>query len=185
MNSPHEQKLSISNLHLPFIFPAIIFAFVQISRPRKVCTQTLSGATLLAMGCEASQAVATGLESSYKPGLLLPKIISHTPRKLYSQKCFTQFLCILSLLEHFKHLKMHIFLEKGTILFGPNPIFARTNAQYLLQQAGGCMLFSQAVEGWGEGSFSSFHSPQPTAELRPAQCLPRRDTRRVLKVNLK
>lgn len=75
-------------------------------------------------GCEASQAVATELESSYEPGLLLPKIISHTPRKLYSQKCFTQFLCILSLLEHFKHLKMHIFLEKGTILFGPNPIFA-------------------------------------------------------------
>lgn len=36
------------------------------------------------------------------------------------------------------------------------------------------MLFSQAVEGWGEGSFSSFHSPQPTAELRPAQCLLRR-----------
>lgn len=124
LDSPHEQKLGISDLHLPFIFPAVIFAFVQISRPRKVCTQTLSGATLLAMGCEASQAVANGLESSYEPGLLLPKIISHTPRKFYFQKCFNRFLCILSLPEHFKHLKMHIFLEKGTILFLPTPIFA-------------------------------------------------------------
>lgn len=38
------------------------------------------------------------------------------------------------------------------------------------------MLFSQAVEGREEGSFSSFHRPQPTAELRPAQCLQWRDT---------
>lgn len=128
------------------------------------------------MGCEASQAVANGLESSYEPRLLLPKIISHTPRKLYFQKCFNQFLCILSLREHFKHLKMHIFLEKGTILFRPTPVFAPHLCSIFTATSWWLYAFLTSCGGlWRRElllvSQTSAHSRTPTS-----QCLQRRNT---------
>lgn len=136
------------------------------------------------MSCEASQAVATGLERSYEPGLLLPKIISHAPRKFYSQKCFTQFLCILSLPEHFKHSKMHIFLEKGTILFGPNPTFASHLCPIFTATSWWLYAFLTSCGRLGRRelllfSQTSVHSRTPTS---PAPAAARY---RGLKVNLK
>lgn len=185
LDSPHEQKLGISDLHLPFIFPAAIFAFVQISRPRKVCTQTLSGATLLAMGCEASQAVANGLESSYEPGLLLPKIISHTPRKLYFQKCFNRFLCILSLPEHFKHLKNAYIPGKRNRPFPPYSSFRTAPMLNIYCNRLVAVCFShklwRAVEKGASPRFTDL-SPQPNSD-QPSACSG--EIQRVLKVNLK
>lgn len=135
------------------------------------------GATRLAMGCEASQAVANGLESSYEPGLLLPKVILHTPRKLYFQKCFNRFLCILSLPEHFKHLQMHIFLGKGTILFRPTPVFALHLCSIFTATSWWLYAFLTSCGGlWRRElllvSQTSAHSDQPSAcsgEIQSAQ----------------